>query len=89
MSNIALAGLMAVSLGTYPAFGDKLASSTGAPYRPLVEAAIDKGPIVELIVRCEKGTAIIAYSKIENLYCGPFGGCVSKPNEAFTKACGR
>lgn len=41
-----------------------------------VEAQIDRGPIVELILRCRGGgTAIISYSKVERLYCGPRGGC--------------
>ena len=36
-----------------------------------IEAYIDRGPIVELIVRCPVGTAIISYSKMERRYCGP------------------
>ncbi len=87
MSNIVVAGLVAVSFGTYPAFGDKVAPPTN-PTHPLVEAAVDKGPIVELIVRCSKGTTIISYSKIENIYCGVRSGCVSKASDAVAKACG-
>ena len=89
MSNIALAGLVAVSFGTYPVYGDKIGAGAVAPAQPYVEAAVDKGLIVELIVRCEKGTAILSYSKIENVYCGPLGGCIAKANVAVAKACGR
>ena len=34
-----------------------------------VEAIVDKGPIAELIVRCQIGTAIVSYSKMERSYC--------------------
>ncbi len=36
-----------------------------------VEAITDRGPILEMIVRCPSGTAIITYSKMERLYCQP------------------
>ena len=36
-----------------------------------VEAITDRGPILEMIIRCPSGSAIITYSKIEHLYCRP------------------
>ena len=34
-----------------------------------VEAVVDRGVIMEMIVRCRNGTAIISFSKIERRYC--------------------
>ena len=39
--------------------------------KPRIEAITDKGPILEMIVRCPVGSAIISYSKVERLFCGP------------------
>jgi len=55
---------------------------------PRIEAVIDRGPIFELIVRCSSGTAIVSYSKVERLYCGPKGGCGGNRDEVFRKSCG-
>lgn len=38
---------------------------------PRIEAVTDKGTILELIVRCPQGSAILSYSKIERIYCDP------------------
>ncbi len=72
----AAAILLATSFTTYPGLGDKgLTTPRAADRSPRIEAATDKGPIVELIVRCPKGTAIISYSKIERFYCSPQHAC--------------
>ena len=59
---------------------------TGTP--PRVEAITDKGPILELIVRCPQGSAIISYSKVERLFCGPRMKCGSNREAALKQACG-
>ena len=56
--------------------------------RPLIEAVTDKGPILEMIVRCKTGTAIISYSKIERVYCGPKLTCARDGNAVARRACG-
>jgi hypothetical protein len=62
----------------YPAFrGD----------RGAIEAATDKGLIVELIVRCEQGSGILTYSKVEDLYCGPKHRCTSSRKRAIERLC--
>lgn len=55
---------------------------------PRVEAMTDKGPIVEMIVACGNGTAIITYSKLEKVYCGPKGGCDRNQGRVIRDACG-
>ena len=53
-----------------------------------VEAVTDRGPILELIVRCRNGTAIISYSKIERLYCDPRLSCSPSKDSIIRSACG-
>ena len=54
---------------------------------PRIEALIDRGPIVEMIVRCRVGTAIITYSKMEGLFCDPRLRCDRDQNTVFTRTC--
>lgn len=54
---------------------------------PRVEAVTDRGPMLELIVRCPSGTAIMSYSKLERVYCGPKAGCVTERTAAMRRAC--
>lgn len=62
---------------------------TGPKYEdPRIEAFTDRGPILELIVRCPNGTAIISYSKVERLYCGPRRGCSASKDTVIRQACG-
>lgn len=56
--------------------------------RPQIEAVTDKGPILEMIVRCRAGTAIISYSKIERVYCDPRLSCNRDRNLVARRACG-
>ncbi len=54
---------------------------------PRIEAVTDRGPILELIVHCHSGTAIITYSKIERLYCDPAGGCDADRRSVIARSC--
>lgn len=54
---------------------------------PHIEALTDRGPIVEMIVRCRVGTAIVSYSKIEKLYCGPRGACSRDRDAVIARLC--
>lgn len=53
----------------------------------IVEAKIDRGPIVELIVKCGGGTAIISYSKIERVFCTPQLACGPGLQRALQETC--
>lgn len=53
-----------------------------------VEATTDRGPIIELIVRCPKGTAIISYSKMERLFCDPRLVCNADKEAVIRRTCG-
>ena len=55
---------------------------------PRIEAAVDRGPIIELIVRCPAGTAIVTYSKLERTFCGPRGGCAGDRGAVIRRSCG-
>ncbi|MFN0218623.1 MAG: hypothetical protein ACKVP4_07405 [Hyphomicrobium sp.] len=54
----------------------------------VVEAWTDRGPILELIIRCPVGTGIISYSKIENIYCSSKHGCFPRMQSAVSETCG-
>lgn len=54
---------------------------------PRIEVVTDRGPILELVVRCPAGTAIITYSKIERVFCGPKGGCSADRNDVIGRVC--
>ena len=54
---------------------------------PRIEAMTDRGPIVELIVRCPTGTAIMSYSKLEGLYCTARHTCTSNLGAAIRSGC--
>jgi hypothetical protein len=56
--------------------------------RPRIEVVTDKGPILEMVVRCKQGTAIISYSKIERVYCDPQLRCARDPKAVARRACG-
>jgi hypothetical protein len=75
----AVALTMTAIYSDYPAFLKR----TG-----VVEAYTDKGPIVELIVRCPVGTGIMSYSKIERLYCSSKHKCTPKLQVAVANTCG-
>ncbi len=88
-SVLALAFLTA-NFTAYPGFGDRgIATPRKAERDARVEATTDKGPIVELIIRCPQGTAIISYSKLERLYCGPKSTCNRQIGYVADHACHR
>lgn len=78
MQIAAALAVMAATFNIYP--GAK------AP-NPAIEAMVDRGPIVELIVRCPAGTAIISYSKMERLYCGPDLVCGRSMTTVVRRVC--
>jgi hypothetical protein len=53
----------------------------------VVQAYTDKGPIVEMIVRCPEGSGIMSYSKIERLYCSAKHTCFLQLREAVSDTC--
>jgi hypothetical protein len=75
MLSLTAAALIATSLTSYPVYGDKPPIVPRGAQYPRIEAAIDKGPVLELIVRCGGGAAIVHFSKIERVYCAPSGRC--------------
>ncbi len=78
VSLLTATGLSAAGLTDYPGFINPKAT---------VEAVVDRGPIQELIIKCPQGTAIIAYSKVEKLFCGPTGGCSQQLPAVVQRAC--
>ena len=78
MSITLLTVAVAVGFIDYPGFVDP---------RARVEAVIDRGPILELILKCPPGTAILSYSKVEHLYCTPTKGCTSDLKVAIGRTC--
>ena len=62
----------------YPGFVDT---------RATVEAFTDRGPVVELIIKCPGGSGILTYSKIEHLYCSSKHSCFSSLRAAARDTC--
>lgn len=62
----------------YPAFVDT---------KSRIEAYVDKGPILELIINCPEGTGIVSYSKIERLYCSSKHDCFASLKSASKRTC--
>ena len=90
MSNLLANALLAVNFTTYPALGDRPpAAPREVQATAQIEAMVDRGPIVEMIIRCPSGTAIISYSNIERRYCAPNGDCDGDVSRVVTRACGR
>ncbi|MCH9765644.1 MAG: hypothetical protein K0U34_06590 [Alphaproteobacteria bacterium] len=85
MLQVAYVLAVASGLSLYPAFGDR----GSPPVDARLEAAIDKGPIYELIVNCGNGAAIMSYSKVERVFCTPYDGCMPSSRRAIAMACGR
>ena len=76
------------AFATYPAFGDRPPVVPRAGAAPRIEATIDKGPILEMHVRCRRGAAIISYSKVERVYCSPQGRCAGNLGRVLAASCG-
>ena len=82
--------ILAAHFAAYPSFGDRdIASPPPANFAARVEATIDRGPIVELILNCgrEGDSAIISYAKIERRFCTPSLGCTNSITEAARRIC--
>ena len=76
---LAAAGLAMTAIYTdYPAFLKRAG---------VVEAYTDRGPIVEMIVRCPVGTGILSYSKLEHLYCSSKFKCTAELQVAVASTC--
>ena len=80
--------LVAAHFTAYPAFGDRdIAVPRVANRTAQVQATTDRGPIVEIVLRCGRGSAIVSYSKIERLFCGPRSKCSRSLPDVVTEAC--
>lgn len=53
----------------------------------VIEAYTDRGPIIELIIRCKTGTGIISYSKIDRKYCSSKMTCSKSRDTAIARTC--
>ncbi len=79
MIKLTALGLAAAAIfSDYPAFLKK---------GGIIEAYTDRGPIVELIVRCPVGTGIISYSKIDRRYCSSKMYCFDHLRPAVSQTC--
>lgn len=52
-----------------------------------VEAITQRGPIYELIVKCDEGSAILSYSPAERLYCTPGHVCGPDRSAIIARSC--
>lgn len=96
MSRSVFASSAAIALAANVLFAGVAYASTTQPFtvypafrghKPVIEAATDKGLIVELIVRCRGGAGILTYSKVESLYCGPDNRCTGDLDQAIARLC--
>ena len=89
MFSVLASVLLTANFTAYPGFGDRgITTPRKAERDARVDATIDRGPIVELIVRCPSGTTIISYSKVERLYCSPKHSCDRQIGHVVSEACG-
>jgi hypothetical protein len=75
MSIISVGLSIAASTGPYVNFPSFNARPMVGADRARVEAVTDLGPVQELIVMCNTGTAIVSYSKIDKVFCGAGNQC--------------
>lgn len=78
MLSSTLAAVATAAVIQYPAFTRD---------RGPVEAVIDKGLMVEFIVRCRPGTGIMSYSKAERRYCSSRHSCHATFAAAWKATC--
>ena len=78
MSGFVFVAAVASTFTLYPG-----ASDGGSP----IEAITDRGVLVELIVRCPAGTAIISYSKGDHRYCTPKFWCDESFDVVYERTC--
>jgi hypothetical protein len=88
MPDLAAIILAANTFTTYPAFGDALSIGPKAvANEPRIERVSDNGLILEMIVTCPKGIAVISYSKVERLYCSPKQACGRDLSSILQRSC--
>ena len=78
MLSIFIAATAATGYITYPEFIDSTAN---------VEAVTDLGPVLEVVVKCKSGSAIMSYSKIERTFCTPKWTCYKDLDKAIARSC--
>lgn len=79
MIKVAAVGLVLTAIySDYPAF----VKSGG-----VIEAYTDRGPIIEMIVRCPAGIGIVSYSKVDRRYCSSKLDCFSGLEAAVARTC--
>ena len=93
MQTAMILALATAGFTTYPGFGDTASPVMPRPTTSIpalkIEALVDRGPIVEMIIRCGAHTAIISYSKVEKLYCTPKMACNSALDKTLAATCGQ
>jgi hypothetical protein len=85
------ASLATASLVLYPAFGDEPVTAPAAARDTRtvrIEMLRDLGPVVEMLIVCPKGAAIVTWSKPERLFCGPSHGCATTLAVVAGRVCG-
>lgn len=89
MNTFLAANVIAAGFATYPSYGDRgITTPRAAAAHPRIEMTLDKGPIVEMVVRCPRGVSVISYSKIERVFCTPQIVCNSNLATVIAKSCG-
>ena len=89
MFGVIATGALLANFVTYPALGDRgVVVPRKIETAPRVEMTTDLGPIVEIVVRCRRGTAIISYSKVERLFCSPKHKCERALAPIIARSCG-
>ena len=78
MFNMLLAAIAATSFTYYPQFVQPDSKIT---------TVTDLGPVLEVVVKCHRGSAIMSYSKIERVFCTPDWVCYRDMQTAASKAC--
>ena len=90
----AFCAVMIAPAVSYAVTGDASVKERGFRYYPgfvrknaVIEAAHDKGLIVEYIVRCSDGPGMITLSKVERKYCLPNNSCTGNLQIAVRRLC--
>ena len=78
MLNLWLAAAVSTNFTVYPGFVDPKAQ---------IEAVTDLGPVLEVVLKCQRGTAIMSYSKVEGVYCTPKWVCYDDMKQAIARSC--
>lgn len=88
MPLLSASALVVAAITAYPAYGDRgLVKPPSIERRAVVETVIDRGPILEIVVRCKAGTAVLSYSKVERRYCSPKHACDLSLATTIARSC--